>query len=270
MRLNRNSIASFCSRIDLRSQQPKIDLRSVEFIEPFSLIYLGTFVRYWNSKGKYFSFQESQSTKVKRYIDSQNFYERFNFREDEGARQPIFKTNRPTSFEDIIPLDIAVDDPLFAEKIEQWTLDILRHWQVQASPSAISTIVVELIDNAVRHSQQTSPGSMIFQLFPQNRYVEIALADCGVGIRSNLAGKYDVPTDQMAAIKAFEDGVTSKLEGGTGLSTIMEYVARLRGTLFLSTGEAYVRADKKTEYNLESSRAPYNLPGVQVQVTIPV
>ena len=270
MRLNRHGIASFCSRIDLSLQRPTIDLQLVEFIEPFSLIYLGTYIRHWNSRGQFFSIQHPKSKAVQRYINSQNFFERFNFREDELAQRPKLQTTRPTSFGDIIPLDIVADDPGVTEAIEQWTLDILGFWEVKANPYAISTIVVELIDNAVRHSQQTSPGSMIFQLYPQNKYVEIALADCGVGIRNNLLGKYYVPNDQAAAIKAFEDGVTSKSEGGTGLSTIKEYVARLKGSLFLSTGEGCVRADLTTGYDLRGRIASCNLPGVQVQVTIPL
>lgn len=181
------------------------------------------------------------------------------------------QTTKPTSFEDIIPLDI-VAQPRIAEDLEQWTQEILEQWNLQISPSALSTIAVELIDNAVRHSHShiNSPACMIFQLFPDHNYVEIGLADCGVGIRKNLSERYHVPNDRAAAVRAFEDGVTSKDEGGTGLSTIMENVERLGGSLFLSTGQGCVIANHDTKYNLMSSTASYNLPGVQVQTTIPL
>ena len=270
MRLNRDSIASFCSSVDLQPARPTIDLSLVERIGPFGVIYLGTFIRHWNSQGKYFTIELPESGLVKQYLDSQNFWDRFNFELEGDGAQPKLQTTKPTSFGDIIPLDI-VDDPQIAEELEQWTLEILREWKLQISPSAISTIVVELIDNAVRHaySQSTSPASMIFQFSPYDNCVELALADCGVGIRKNLSEKYHVSNDRAAAVRAFEDGVTSKDEGGTGLSTIKENVARLNGSLFLSTGKGFVRANPETKYNLESSTAAYNLPGVQVQITIP-
>ena len=271
MHLTRENVASFCSGIDVEPANPTIDLRSIESIGPFAVIYLGTFVRYWNSQGKYFTIRVARSGSLRRYLNSQNFWDRFNFEFEGDGAQPKLQTARPTSFQDIIPLDI-VDEPRIAEALEQWTLDILQEWDLQVSPSAISTIVVELIDNAVRHSQSltTLPACMIFQLFPDDSFVEIALADGGVGIRKNLAAKYHVPNDRAAAVRAFEDGVTSKDEGGTGLSTIKENVERLNGSLFLSTGEGYIIANPHSKYNLVSNTADYNLPGVQVQIRIPL
>lgn len=271
MRLTRENIASFCSNIDLDPAKPTIDLRPVESIGPFAVIYLGAFVRYWNSQGKLFTIEVSRSGSLRRYLDLQNFWDRFNFEFEGDGAQPKLQTVKPTSFEDIVPLDI-VAEPRIAEDLEQWTQEILQEWDLHISPSAISTIVVELIDNAVRHSRShiNAPACMIFQLFPDDHYVEVALADSGVGIRQNLSAKYHVSNDRAAVVRAFEDGVTSKDEGGTGLSTIMENVERLDGSLFLSTGEGYVIANHTTKYNLMSSTADYNLPGVQVQITIPL
>ena len=225
MRLTRDNIASFCSSIDMNPAKPTIDLRSVESIGPFAVIYLGTFVRYWNSREKLFTIRVSRSSALRRYLDSQNFWDRFNFVFEGDGAQPKLQTVKPTSFEDIVPLDILAE-PRIAEDLEQWTQEILQEWDLHISPSAISTIVVELIDNAVRHSrsQINTPACMIFQLFPDGHYVEIALADSGVGIRQNLSPKYHVSNDRAAAVRAFEDGVTSKDEGGTGLSTIKENV----------------------------------------------
>ena len=271
MRLTRENVALFCSNINLDPDHPTIDFSSVESIGPFAAIYLGTFIRHWNSEGKYFTIEIPKSGYVERYLASQNFWDRFNFDLEGDGALPKLQTAKPTSFEDIVPLDI-VAEPRIAEDLEQWTQDILYEWDLHISPSAISTIVVELIDNAVRHSFSLSsaPPCMIFQLFPEDNYVEIGLADCGVGIRNNLSERYHVPNDRAAAVRAFEDGVTSKDEGGTGLSTIMENVERLGGSLFLSTGEGCVIANPDTKYNLMSSLSDYNLSGVQVQITIPL
>ena len=268
MRLTRDNIATFCAGVDTVSQEPCIDLGRIQSIDPFSLIYLGTFIRHWNLKDRFFIVRHAEGP-VRDYMDSQNFWKRFNFRPN-GRRKPKLSTDYSTSYDDIIPYDI-LSEPRVAELVEQITIKTIQLWRVPVDPSVVSTVVVELIDNAARHAQSApeAPGALIFQVFPDDQYFEISLADCGVGIRHNLIAQYDLRTDQEAALKAFEDGVTSKLEGGTGLSTIREGVKSLNGTLFLSTGAGYVISSPSTEFELRGYEAGYDLPGVQVQVRIP-
>jgi hypothetical protein len=71
----------------------------------------------------------------------------------------------------------------------------------------------------------------------------------------------------MAALKAFQAGVSRSREGGFGLTTVLDNVADLRGALVLATGDGYVRRSETgpTKYG----DMLFDLPGVQIQVEIP-
>ena len=97
----------------------------------------------------------------------------------------------------------------------------------------------------------------------------LGVGDCGIGIRASLSSnpKYGYLANRShheAILKAFEQLVSCKLEGGTGLTMVRDSVINYDGYLILASGDEYVRINRnRTEYGSMA----YNLPGVQIELS---
>lgn len=110
------------------------------------------------------------------------------------------------------------------------------------------------------------------QWYPRLGTVRLAIGDCGIGIRKSLSSssRYAYLSNNPhyeAAWKAFGPGVSRSREGGFGLTTVMDNVGELGGTLVLATGDGYVRTSRARVSRYGSMR--FELPGVQIEVRIP-
>ena len=99
----------------------------------------------------------------------------------------------------------------------------------------------------------------------------IAIGDCGEGIRKSLSSKEEYAylaeePHYKAVLKAFEDGVSRKHEGGTGLGVIRDCVEELQGKMCLATGDEYVII---RDGKAHKSKTGFNLSGVQIELTFP-
>lgn len=73
----------------------------------------------------------------------------------------------------------------------------------------------------------------------------------------------------MAIAEAIKEGISRFSERrGSGLSMILEYVLKLKGELFLTSENGYFRLDR--EGNPKLGYMDFNLPGVQIELVIPV
>ena len=105
---------------------------------------------------------------------------------------------------------------------------------------ALFTGVAELAANVADHAQ--APGYVAAQVLPAAGCVRFAVADGGLGLRRTLAGRG--ARGSRHALHLALDG-TSRLADptrGVGLVTVVHEVGRLRGSLFLASGTATVRA----------------------------
>lgn len=269
MQLNLHSVDRLCAGVDLNVRKPTLDLSNVSFVEPSGLVYLGMFLRHFNSLGKFFNIVTPKTYAVTQYLNSQRFWERYNI-STEPDMQSLQRHGRFTSLRDIIDIE---NDPWIADRVGCTVTEILRRNSVKVNVHLVTEVVIELVDNFSRHSgQQLAACAM--QLYPNTGKLHFAIGDCGVGIRSSLSKnpRYEglsSATHYEAATKALEDGVTGSSEGGTGFGTVREDVLELGGTMFLCTGDGWVciGADQKS---VQSGTMRYDLPGVQVEVVIPL
>lgn len=253
------NIDHFCHSVDLSEPRPVIDLGSFTGIEPFALIYLGLFILHHNSRGLFFTVQVPASSEVQQYLDSQNFWRKCNIRPyiDPPAQIELW----PTSFGDIVFLPQRRDTP---EEIGRWVYDLVK--RVPTSADVIVEIVEELVDNFVRHAE-TPTAACVFQVYDDR--IEFAIGDRGIGIRKSLAQNANyrpIASHRQAIDLAFQYQV-GRGEGGMGLPTVAEHIAELEGHLFLSTGNAWATL---SEDGLTGGKQDYNLPGVQIEVAIPL
>ena len=77
------------------------------------------------------------------------------------------------------------------------------------------------------------------------------------------------PPHHEAALKAFEDGVTGSVEGGTGFGTVREDVQRLGGQMCVCTGDGWVIIGGG-QHEVDAGRMMFDLPGVQIEIKVPV
>lgn len=270
MLLNLCSASELCAGVALGVQRPTLDLSEVSFVEPGGLVYLGMFLRHFNSRGKFFSIVTPRSFAVTQYLNSQRFWERYGIAETGLHLQSSQRHGRFTSLRDMIDID---NDQWIADSVGDMVAELLRESSLKVEVDLVTEVVVELVDNFSRHSgEQLAACAM--QLYPTAGKLHFAVGDCGVGIRRSLARnpKYEdlsnVPHHE-AALKAFEDGVTGSIEGGTGFGTVREAVLELGGEMSLCTGDGWVRIGTDLE-DVRSGTMRYDLPGVQVEVVIPV
>ena len=246
---------------------PTIDMRYVTFIEPFALIYLGMFISHHNRNGLRFEVLPPTSTKAKEYLDSQNVWKRWNFRTDEEDSPPG-TVAQLTSFNDIVYIQ---NDRYTPEDIADRVSHLLSDRSFRLDIGLTAELVVELVDNFVRHSESETAACVV-QRYPRVDRLDFAIGDCGIGIRQSLSKncRYSYIEDRShseAASLAFEETVGSGAEGGMGLTTVRENIIQMRGGMFLSTGDGWVQVNRN---GASAGRQLYNLPGVQIEVSIPL
>lgn len=112
-----------------------------------------------------------------------------------------------------------------------------------------SKVVSELCYNVVDHSQ--ADGLVVAQIGQDRqgrRFVSLAVADAGVGIRASLAGRYPEAAQWQhgEAIQRALGGLSSRAAGGgAGLRSIYAVVRRYSGRLAIRSGDErlYVSAE---------------------------
>ena len=264
------TVSELCSLVQLDDQKPTVDLSNISFVEPFGLVYLGMFLRHFNSLGKFFNVISPRSRPVTQYLESQRFWDRYNIAAVTTDTQLLQRHARFTSLSDIVDIE---NNQYIAENVGDMVRDILRKNSVRVDTGLVAEIAVELVDNFSRHSDKQL-ASCAVQLYPQRGTLHFAVGDCGIGIRSSLGRNphyQDLATalHHEAALKALEDGVTGKAEGGTGFGTVREDVLQLGGEMCLCTGDGWVGIRGGT-HDIQAGRMPFDMPGVQIEIKIPL
>lgn len=268
--LNLSTVGDLCSLVNLDDQKPTIDLSNISFVEPFGLVYLGMFLRHFNSTGTFFNIITPRSRWVRQYLESQKFWHRYNIAANSTDSQSHRSHARLTSLSDIVDIE---NNQYIAEDVGNMVGDILRRNAVKVDASLVTEVAVELVDNFSRHSGQQLAACAV-QLYRQRGDLHFAVGDCGVGIRSSLSMNphyqyLDSAPHYKAALKALEDGVTGSTEGGTGFGTVREDVLQLGGQMSLCTGDGWVIIGGGRQ-GVDAGRMTFDLPGVQIEIRIPV
>lgn len=131
-----------------------------------------------------------------------------------------------------------------------------------------SKVVSELCYNVVDHSQ--AEGLVVAQIGQDRqgrRYVSLAVADAGVGIRASLASRYLEAADwrHSDAIQRALGGLSSRASGGgVGLRSIYAVVRRYSGRLAIRSGDA--RLHVSAEHQPRTLDGSW-FPGTQVGIS---
>ena len=236
-------------------------------MEPFALVYLGMFMRSWNSNGVRFEVVPPVSLKVRQYLARQNFWERFNFDANTVDEERVHGFTTSTSLNDIIDVE---NTAYIAEDATDKFLDLLFRSRVRIDAETIAEMVSELVDNFAQHSERNM-AAFIAQYFPRLKRIDVVIGDCGIGIRESLSqtetyAHLAKESHHRVIRKAFDRLVTRKSEGGLGLTDVADGIRRLDGLLTLTSGDGYIQIGRDFE---EYGSMSYDMSGVQIELSIP-
>ncbi len=279
MRIALGNVQSVCALVDFNTDNPLVDLSDVAVVEPYDLVYLGMFLRFYNAKGISFSVKVPDNDRVREYLATQNFWGRFNFSPDVIREESVRRHITSTSLNDVI--DIASTNSDIADEIVDYASDLIEHNGLNVDAGEVHDCISELVDNFAQHSESFL-GAFAMQYYPPKRFggirptsrgrVEIAIGDCGIGIRTSLArnelhARVLNEPHHVAIRRALEPLVSTRAEGGTGLTEVRAIARRIRGVLRLTSGDGYYIMSRSgiEMYGTTAS----NLSGVQIQLTIP-
>ena len=253
--------------VDLGEEKPMIDLASVNFFEPFALVYLGMYLRRFNRLGRGFEVRPPNANDARKYLARVRFWERFNFRPEVVERENLIRFTSSTSLNDMVDIE---QTPTIGDDVAESVLRVLRAEQVAVNTALVAELVGELVDNFAQHSE-TTLAACAMQYYPRKGQVTFAIGDCGIGIRASLSSNpryayLQSASHAEAALKAFDPLVSRRGEGGTGLTGVQEGIITARGRLVLATGDGYVKIDGR---RIQIGTMALDLPGVQIEMMFP-
>jgi len=263
--LNTTNVDQFCASIDLSQERPLIDLSQVTWIDTYALIYLGLYIRHFNSNGTTFGWRCPTRRSVRNYLARQQFYKHFNFDPKFVQDEHLICTPSSTCWNDIKEI---TNERYIAEYIADEVRDLLFTNGVRTFVNDISEIAAEVVQNFAEHSTQER-AVVTIQWFPRLKWLTLAVGDCGIGVKTALSSKYPKVAkmpDLYAIVEAFKPGITSKYEGGTGLTNIEQTVIQVSGSLFFSSNGGYLKVAKGKRFIGDMT---FNYPGVQIAIGFP-
>lgn len=122
--------------------------------------------------------------------------------------------------------------------------------------NAISHALGEIINNVFHHSQSPVNGFVCAQTYKTLRKVEIAIADCGIGIKKSLQGnpmyRY-ILDDAQAIMVAMGKRVTSKPNenAGEGLFVCQRFIKENCGQMNIISGNAHYVFSNNKSYTIK-------------------
>lgn len=130
----------------------------------------------------------------------------------------------------------------------------------RADLGALEWAINEVTDNVLVHAESDVGGFVQLSAFPEQRRVELAVADAGVGIPETLRQALpELRPDSLALEQAVAEGVTrSKAIGrGNGLFGTMEIARVSDGYIHIHSGYGRLKGED-SEIALENDRVPFH------------
>jgi anti-sigma regulatory factor (Ser/Thr protein kinase)/anti-anti-sigma regulatory factor len=250
---------------DAKCSRVNFDFSKATFIEPVGVVVLSNLVEFLKKIGVKVYFKGHQArTGCTSFLDDSGFFEHY-------LKKRIFEGSglRATT----IPLKLIPQSEFTSYlymKLMPWIgqeVGMSEH-----SLAALRTSLEEIFHNVNDHSGE-GIGCTFAQHFPNQKRIQIAISDFGMGIPKTVRTKLPLLTDSEAIKKACEEGFTTQSNvrnRGAGLPNLMRYVTqRNNGTVLIASGQANVSAAKGINGTKVTGRSQNGIyPGTLVQVML--
>lgn len=180
---------------------------------------------------------------------------------------PMGSSNPTESHENDLPLCRlnTQSGPASVERVESKIVELLQLALADSIEGGISAIrypVNELIDNVDQHSRCAN-GALLVQNYPHKPFVEICVADDGIGILGSYEESGESVDADEEALRMALNGVSTKSDGvdrGYGIRTTTEMVCDgLEGEILFASGDTAVH--KRGDESAEAFQLPTEWPG---------
>jgi hypothetical protein len=257
-----DGLADFLSRLGWAVAQNDaaeidVDFQEAKFYVPGALTALLAAVHRWVKDGRRVRFANARTAPAFSYLQRMDFFRLSGIELPEAFMRHDAKGR-------FVPLH-RVDGSL-ARRVEQLSQEIAACvFPAQADlddPArtggfdAVAYAVSELINNIIQHAR--APGFVSVQRYPQQPFVRIGIADCGIGIRQSFAdGRPDFWNPAMSHLDAVRTALMPRASSkahvtpawggrtneGVGLSMLKEITAGADGVFTLASGDGFFQAN---------------------------
>ena len=227
----------------------RIGLGQVQFIDPYGMCCLWTALHHLRARATDLSLDLPMNP------DVQNYMERIGFLaliERDGTRLTndlTMRSEHPSDSDVLLEMtaisgegDVRLVAARILDRVER-----IIHAQLSYSPQGVASITTTLTEtcrNVTDHSESVGVAcAQSYTNVQRERFVVIAVADDGIGIRSSLATRYpEAPSwTHGEAIELALKKTCSRLpDRGLGLYQITQIVNRHRGSLHIRSGDTHL------------------------------
>lgn len=249
----------------------QFDWTKCDFISISQIVALAIFVKRFNLKDCIDS--NGIKENVRQYISRMDFFKYVGL-------QQIEDFNRHAEKNRFLPLLVIQDDFDINSLVNRLMDIIVSKLEVQDSvKSAIDYSIGEILDNVEMHAQSKIGGLLGAQYFPNLGFLEVCVADGGIGIDSSMKENqiYAKLSSEDRMAKAFErktgqwigkeDYGSEKVSGGVGPSVLSNFVRAANGNLLAIANESSIKIDRQR--GIQKVPNLY-FPGTIISFRIPV
>lgn len=220
-----------------------IDFQHLEFIFPYKLAVLASWVESLRLNFEVFVDCVNIHHNTESYVSRMNFFDEIRFpyvetfyrQNEKGRFIPIRRINEDNRY------TLATDMVKIMEK--QWT-DVHR-----SVISSLNWAIHEITDNIFNHSYTQIDGFAVAQYFPQKREIEAVIIDNGIGIPRRLREnpKYASRSNQDVLKLATDHKITTDPDEGVGAGLYYTkcIIQENRGRLIIYSNDAHLTYDDK-------------------------
>lgn len=250
----RSQIATFEASCNGQTNDIQFEIASRAFLETGGIAQLTSWLLLKKGEGAAISLNGDES--VISYLARMNFHQAIGIDEPVISRMP--ESGR------FIPILLVNDGSDVFDAVNAIANIVIQQFEgVSEFIPAFEWAVNEIVDNVNLHAKSPAPGVVCAQLFPTKRKLDIAISDCGIGIRGSLSQSLDLKDDNDAIGKALERGVTrdAQVGQGNGMAGSLEIMRKNGGKLLVWSGSGMFRMESGEDLGFESG---YHIDGTGV------
>lgn len=275
--LSDDAFELFLSQI---SSQDIIDLKDVNFIDPYGMVGILKAGEFLKSKHTKKTLLLPESEDVLRYLERMDFFkyaDRY-FKLDPDKPNISEKYLR-SSYSDVLleitPIKKSDDIHFIVGKVKKRAHTILKK-HLHYDERAINGFIValsEVCQNILEHSENTGLVGIQkyhFQKLNKN-VVKIAVMDLGIGFKKSLRERFKIKDDLEAIDKALFHGASRYADKGRGhgLAAVRRFVDEWNGKLSIRSGAAQLSIIPDWGRGKEREQNLAHFPGAQINILLP-
>lgn len=257
-----------------------IDLKGIQFIDPYGMVGLLEAGAFLESRGIKQVLCLPQSEKVLRYLERMDF---FRYAGQYFRLEPpvpaISEKYRRSSYSDVLleitPIEKSDDIHFIVGKVKSRAHAILAK-HLRYDGKAIHGFIValsEVCQNILEHSEKTGFVGIKKYHFPKinKNVVKIAVMDIGIGFRKSLEARLRIENDLEAIEKALLYGASRYADRGRGhgLAAVRRFVNQWNGKISIRSGTAEFSIIPEWAWGKEKEVNLVYFPGAQINIMLP-